>query len=94
MLSLAKGIESKMGRAFGKVNAPRPIDIDILIYRDVVLNTPDLVIPHPRMISRAFVLVPLAEIAPGLKHPTSGKAIKQLLSELPGAEDIVKWEND
>lgn len=94
LLSLAKGIESKMGRVFGKVNAPRPIDIDILIYGDLVLNTPDLVIPHPRMTRRAFVLVPLAEIAPALKHPTSGKAIKQLLSELSGREDIVKWEND
>jgi GTP cyclohydrolase-4 len=94
LLALAKGIESKMGRAFGKINAPRPIDIDILIYGDLVLNTRELVIPHPRMAKRAFVLVPLAEIAPGQKHPTSGKTIKHLLADLRDAKDIVKCEND
>ena len=70
LLALAKGIESKMGR-HGKSSDPRPIDIDILLYGDKVMETPELVIPHPRMMERAFVLVPLAEIAPDLVHPVS-----------------------
>ncbi|OGO19637.1 MAG: 2-amino-4-hydroxy-6-hydroxymethyldihydropteridine diphosphokinase, partial [Chloroflexi bacterium RBG_16_50_9] len=62
LLALAKGIESRMGRRGGQFD-PRPIDIDILLYGDRVVEAPGLVIPHPRMMERAFVLVPLAEIA-------------------------------
>ncbi len=79
LLTLAKGIESKLGRVSSKPNAPRPIDIDILFYGDQVIKTPELVIPHPRLVERAFVLIPLAEIAPELVHPVSGKTIKELL---------------
>lgn len=69
MLSVAKDIEASMGRVAGFRNAPRPIDIDILLYDEVVINTPLLIVPHPRLLQRAFVLVPLAELAPGLQHP-------------------------
>ncbi len=79
LLALAKGIEFKLGRAPSTHNAPRPIDIDILFYGDQVIETPELVIPHPRLTERAFVLTPLAEIAPNLVHPVSGKTIRELL---------------
>ena len=94
LLILVKGIESKLGRVSSKPNAPRTIDIDILFYGDQVMETPELVIPHPRLVERAFVLVPLAEIAPGLVHPVSGKAITELLEEVRGIQGVFKWEDE
>ncbi len=95
LLALAKGIELKLGRAPGTANAPRPIDIDILFYGDQVIETPELIIPHPRLVERAFVLVPLAEITPDLVHPVNGKTIKELKKELHGGmQDVLKWEKD
>ncbi len=93
LLTLAKGIESKLGRVPGKPNTPRPIDIDILFYGDQVLETPDLIIPHPRLTERAFVLVPLAEIAPKLKHPVSGRTVRELLKAATEKQGVLKWEN-
>ena len=82
LLHFLKQIERQMGRQASFRNAPRPIDIDILLYDDLVLDTPELVIPHPRMTERAFVLVPLAEIAPTVIHPTSHLSISELLQRV------------
>ncbi len=93
LLALAKGIELRLGRRPEKANAPRPIDIDILFYGNQVVETPELVIPHPRLAERAFVLIPLAEIAPDLVHPISGKTIRELLQGLTDTQGVRKWRN-
>jgi 2-amino-4-hydroxy-6-hydroxymethyldihydropteridine diphosphokinase len=93
LLTLAKGIESKLGRT-GKTGEPRPIDIDILLYADKTVKTPELTIPHPRMTERAFVLVPLAEIAPDLAHPVSGQTVKEMLEAIKETQGVLKLEAD
>jgi GTP cyclohydrolase-4 len=69
LLHFLKWVEKRMGRQAAFRNAPRPIDIDILLYDELILENLDLQIPHPCLPERAFVLVPLAEIAPDLVHP-------------------------
>ena len=91
LLALVKGIETKLGRV-GKSGAPRTIDIDILLYGDKVIETPELVIPHSKMTKRAFVLVPLDEIAPDLVHPASGKTIRELLKGVTEKQGVLKLE--
>ena len=91
LLKLAKGIETRLGRS-GKSDAPRPIDIDILLYGEEVINTPELVIPHPRMAERAFVLIPLVEMAPDLVHTLLKKTIRELLKNITEKQGVLKLE--
>ena len=81
-----------MGRGALVVPGARPIDIDLLFYGKQVINTPELVVPHPRLTERAFVLVPLAEIAPNWKHPVLGKTVQELLKRLGKTDGVIKWE--
>lgn len=76
-------IERALGRVRGEKWSPRTIDLDLLLYGDQVIDLPNLKVPHPRMHERDFVLRPLAEIAPTIIHPTSGKSIEALLTVLP-----------
>ncbi|MEO8955361.1 MAG: GTP cyclohydrolase MptA [Ktedonobacteraceae bacterium] len=80
LLKYAKGIEATLGRQTTVRNGPRPIDIDIIFFDDLRLMEDDLTVPHPRMAERAFVLVPLAEIAPDLIDPGSGQTVEELLA--------------
>lgn len=82
LLTFLKQIERDLGRRPGVRYGPRPIDLDILLYNDLVLNLPGLNIPHARLAERAFVLVPLADLAPDLRHPLNGETIGRLLEEL------------
>lgn len=79
LLAFLKSIESNLGRKTSFRFGPRLIDLDILSYENLVLELPGLTIPHPRIVERAFVLVPLADLAPDWIHPQSGQAISQLL---------------
>jgi 2-amino-4-hydroxy-6-hydroxymethyldihydropteridine diphosphokinase len=93
LLVLVKGIERKMGRIPSRPNSPRPIDIDILFFGDQVINSPELIIPHPRLVQRAFVLVPLVEIDAAKVHPVNNKTAGALLKELKhGAQGVLRLE--
>jgi 2-amino-4-hydroxy-6-hydroxymethyldihydropteridine diphosphokinase len=82
LLRALKRIESALGRVPGLRYGPRLIDIDILLFDDLILTTPELTIPHPRMLERAFALIPLAEIVPNLRHPTARGTMAKLASRL------------
>jgi len=72
-------IERQFGRVRNIYWGPRTLDLDLLLYEDIILDSPDLQIPHPRMKERAFVLVPLSEIVPNWIEPITGQTIKELL---------------
>jgi 2-amino-4-hydroxy-6-hydroxymethyldihydropteridine diphosphokinase len=91
LLRALRGIESKMGSTKSIAKGPRLIDIDILLYGQQKIDTPDLQVPHPRMTLRKFVLVPLAEIAPGLRHPAWRGTVEQLLAETPDKSKVQRF---
>ncbi|MDY6897014.1 MAG: 2-amino-4-hydroxy-6-hydroxymethyldihydropteridine diphosphokinase [Cyanobacteriota bacterium] len=82
LLKILLEIENKFGRERTERWGARTLDLDLLLYDDLILNSPNLQIPHPRMLQRAFVLVPLAEIIPDWVEPISKRAIKELVKEV------------
>ncbi len=83
LLHFCKAIEREMGRAPSERYGPRLIDLDILFYDALAIQFPELAIPHARLHERRFILVPLAELAPDLVHPVTGRTIMDLLADLP-----------
>jgi len=83
LLTRTGKIELALGRVRTVPNGPRTIDIDILLYGSAVVRTPRLEIPHPRMQERRFVLAPLADLAPDLRHPALRQTVRQLLEAAP-----------
>ncbi len=83
-------IEEEMGRRRVQKKGPRTIDIDILLFGDSIIDSPELTIPHSAMHQRRFVLEPLAEIAPDVQHPVFRKTIRELLDALPMGQDVRK----
>jgi 2-amino-4-hydroxy-6-hydroxymethyldihydropteridine diphosphokinase len=86
LLALLRRIEGEFGRRRTVRNAARTLDLDIIDYDGRVENGADLVVPHPRMQDRAFVLLPLAEIAAGWRHPILGESVETLIAALPAEQ--------
>jgi 2-amino-4-hydroxy-6-hydroxymethyldihydropteridine diphosphokinase len=92
LLETLRGIETKMGSKKEIAKGPRLIDIDILLYAGDVINTPELQIPHPLMHLRRFVLEPLAEIAPDVRHPVSLLRATEMLARTPNTSAVRKYD--
>jgi 2-amino-4-hydroxy-6-hydroxymethyldihydropteridine diphosphokinase len=83
LLARTSKVELLLGRVRNTPKGPRSIDIDILLYGNVVMKTLRLEIPHPRMTERRFVLAPLADLAPGLRHPVTHRTVREMLENAP-----------
>jgi 2-amino-4-hydroxy-6-hydroxymethyldihydropteridine diphosphokinase len=90
LLSICHAIEDRLGRRRTVRWGPRTVDLDILLYGNLVVSRPDLAIPHPLMAVRRFVLAPFVELAPLVMHPVLNKTMIQLLGELQNSHTVIK----
>lgn len=88
LLQRMLAVESRFGRIRGEPNAARTLDLDLLDYDGLIIESPGLTLPHPRMTERRFVLEPLCEIAPGWRHPISTLTAAELLARLPPGQPV------
>ena len=89
LLDFILAVEKELGRERKEKWGPRVIDLDILLFGDRVVQTEDLIVPHPRLHERRFVLAPLNDIAPDLRHPLLNKTISELLAAVTGEEKVI-----
>jgi 2-amino-4-hydroxy-6-hydroxymethyldihydropteridine diphosphokinase len=92
LLSLTQRIERELGRVRTIAKGPRTIDIDILMFGGVTMHTKELEIPHPRMPERRFVLQPLADIAPDVRHPKTHRSVREMLDALADTVVVRPWK--
>lgn len=93
LLKAVKSVERAMGRRPGVPKGPRRIDIDILLYENVVVRTSTLTIPHRHMHERRFVLVPLRELAPNLRHPVSKRTVAEILHDSTDLSQVIRMKD-
>ena len=91
LLPALRAIESRAGSKKLVPKGPRLIDLDILLYGDQTIDTPELQVPHPRMLMRKFVLTPLAEIAPEVRHPSWDGTVAELLAKVPDSSEVGRF---
>jgi 2-amino-4-hydroxy-6-hydroxymethyldihydropteridine diphosphokinase len=89
LLVLLHDVERRFGRERREVNAARVLDLDILAYGDLLRSEPPPILPHPRLHERAFVLVPLADVAPDWRHPVDGRTLSEMIRALP-ADQLIR----
>lgn len=88
LLRLAKHLETLAGRRSGPVDGPRVLDVDLLLYGERTITSPELVVPHPRLRARRFVLAPLAELEPDLRVPPDGTTLRELLARVGQTDEV------
>ena len=91
VLSSCLEVEREVGRVRGEPNAPRTLDLDLLLFGDLVVRAPGFTVPHPRMHERRFVLVPLAEIAPGVRHPVLRLTAAEMAARCPDSAAVALY---
>lgn len=91
LLKVLQNVERSMGRRRAVRWGPRIIDLDLLLYENLIIERPHLVVPHPELTHRAFVLIPLAEIAPRAVEPRSGRRVQQLLRTLESTDGVCRY---
>jgi 2-amino-4-hydroxy-6-hydroxymethyldihydropteridine diphosphokinase len=93
LLAHTQRIERELGRKRTVPKGPRTIDIDILFYGDSVIEVKRLQVPHPRLHERRFVLRPLADLAPDLRHPVTHRTVREMLGELSNKPEVCRWKS-
>src|SRR5262249_39694602 len=92
LLARTQRIERELGRVRSVPKGPRTLDIDILLFGGTVMRTTELEIPHPRLAERRFVLQPLADLAPDLRHPVTHRSVREMLAALTDTVVVHPWK--